>query len=460
MIAGRLAGRAAAPLYELVTGRRPWTEYRRRRELQWRAPDELEALALARLRPLLAHAAAHVPYYRDTFARAGVHPDDVRTVADLARLPVTGRAQLRAGFSAAVTADNLPASRRFRTETSGSTGLPFEFYTDRADVDRRQGSFMLFWEWAGAPVSDGVTHIVVSLRPAATVDGGSPWVERGRRLLLGQHTLRVSGLESSPAELAARLREVPSRTDYLLWGLPSSIARLAVELLARGGELPSPPRVIVASGETLVPTDVQAMSHAFRCPIVNHYSAYEVLHLAQSCPDHRALLHVDATRAIVRVLREDATDAGPGEAGRLVLTDLGNWVMPLINYDIGDRARLGPPCLCGRGFPTLEVVEGRLGEAIRTPGGRVVSPTVLGWFLTHVCHALPDIWEFQAVQTAPDALVLLVVPTPRLTAESAHGIERALAEFLGGGMRVTVETVDRIATEASGKRLLIRSLGA
>jgi hypothetical protein len=139
-----------------------------------------------------------------------------------------------------VTADNLPASRRFRTETSGSTGLPFEFYTDRADIDARLGSFMLFWEWAGTPAWEGVTHVVVSLRPAATVDGRSMWVERARQLFLGQRMLRVSGLEASPVELAARLRELPRGTDYLLWGLPSSIARLGARLLASEAVLQRP----------------------------------------------------------------------------------------------------------------------------------------------------------------------------------------------------------------------------
>jgi phenylacetate-coenzyme A ligase PaaK-like adenylate-forming protein len=190
---------------------------------------------------------------------------------------------------------------------------------------------------------------------------------------------------------------------------------------------------------------------------VNHYSAYEVLHLAQTCPANHALLHVDPTRAIARVVRDDGRDAAPGESGRLVLTDLGNWVMPFVNYDIGDRARRGARCPCGRGFPTLEMVEGRLGETIRTPGGGSISPTILGWFLTHVCHALPDLWEFQAVQTAPDAVTLLVVPAPRFTADTARRLERALAEFLGGGMRVAVERVDHIASEPSGKRLIIRS---
>ena len=48
---------------------------------------------------------------------------------------------------------------------------------------------MLFWEWAGTPPWDGVVHVVVSLRPAATIDGHSRWVARARRLFLGQRTV-------------------------------------------------------------------------------------------------------------------------------------------------------------------------------------------------------------------------------------------------------------------------------
>src|SRR5215217_5343287 len=105
---GWLVPRVLFPLYERLSGRRFWTELRRLRALQWRSPEELEARALRKLRPLLAHADAHVPYYRDLFRRAGVRPDDVRTVADLSRLPLTGKANLRANFPDAVVADNLP----------------------------------------------------------------------------------------------------------------------------------------------------------------------------------------------------------------------------------------------------------------------------------------------------------------------------------------------------------------
>ena len=451
----RLAPRIFVPLYERLSGRRPWTELRRLRELQWRAPEELEARALAKLRPLLAHAYVHVPYYRELFARAGLRPEDIGTVSDLARLPLTGKAELRAGFPLRVVADDAPARQRWLARTSGSAGLPFEFYGDRAASDVWLASYLFFREWAGVVVP--TTFYVASPSHLAANPRASPWIKLARRIVLGERVVHLSGIDLGAARFAARLRRVVTKSGYAIWGWPAYLARLGAELLEAGIELSSYPRGVVTYGESLTETDARVIERAFQCRVANHYSSWEILHLAQTCPDNPRLLHVNSERAIVRVVREDGSPAAVGEPGRVVITDLANRVMPFINYDIGDRAQAGAPCPCGRGFPTLMGLEGRVGELIRTPGGKTLSPVALGWLLTHAHRALPYIWEYQAVQTAADALVLRIVPTDRFTREVALEIEHALIALLGSDITVKVEAVDHIAVEPSGKRLIIKS---
>jgi phenylacetate-CoA ligase len=169
---------------------------------------------------------------------------------------------------------------------------------------------------------------------------------------------------------------------------------------------------------------------------------------------------VNSERAIVRIVRDDGSSAPPGERGRVLLTDLSNFVMPFINYDIGDLAVMGPPCPCGRGFPTLRSLEGRVGETISTPAGKVVAPGALERLLTFVCQIVPYIWEYQAVQVAADAVVLRVVPTPKFSEEFARKLRRDLEEFMGPGVTVVIEPVDHILLEPSGKRLIIKPLGS
>jgi len=90
-----LVPRVVAPLAEGL--RLPvWTTERRLGELQWRSPEELEERGLSRLRSLLAHAAHHVPHYRELLA--GVDPRDIKATADLARVPITAKASCGRAF--------------------------------------------------------------------------------------------------------------------------------------------------------------------------------------------------------------------------------------------------------------------------------------------------------------------------------------------------------------------------
>ncbi|HEY7727907.1 MAG TPA: hypothetical protein VID50_05590, partial [Candidatus Eisenbacteria bacterium] len=140
------------PLYERLTGRRPWTEALRLRELQWRPREELESRMLLRLRAVLRHAATRVPYYRDLFGRMGIGPDDVTTASALSWLPIVTKSELRAHFPERTLAEGVPASRRWKTSTSGSTGVPFEFYADREGMDSWLASHLFFLDWIGAAI--------------------------------------------------------------------------------------------------------------------------------------------------------------------------------------------------------------------------------------------------------------------------------------------------------------------
>jgi phenylacetate-CoA ligase len=435
-----------------------WTEVCRLRELQWRPTAELEARALERLRALLAHATMHVPYYRDLFQRAAIGPDDMRILSDLSHLPVTTKAELRADFPVRTTADNLPVSQRHAMLTSGSTGLPFEFYWDRSCADALLGAYLFSLEWAGAALWD--TRITIA-NPAyfyTNMAPSSPLRQLARRILLGEQSVNLPANELTTTQFRALVTRLPRRGRYFIRGYPSAIAHLAAQLCDEGATFRSYPTVVISYAETLTPANAASISRAFRCEVVNYYSSWEVPQMAQTCPDNPELLHVYSERVLLRVVRPDGTTASPGESGRVIVTDLGNYVMPLINYFIGDHAVAGPLCPCGRGFPTLASIEGRSIEVIQTPQGRQINGVVLGRFLISIADVIPYIWEYQAIQNAPDKVTLRVVPTTCFTPEFAKTLRAELEAFLGPGVGVAIEPVDRIPLEPSGKRLIIKSL--
>jgi phenylacetate-CoA ligase len=239
-------------------------------------------------------------------------------------------------------------------------------------------------------------------------------------------------------------------------GCPSAIAHFDGRLLEAGATLPTYPQTVITYVETLTPTNAMALSKALRCRVSNYYSTWDAPHIAQTCPDHPRLPHVASDRVVVRVVRADGAEADPGESGLVVVTDLSNHVMPFINYLIGDDAVAGGPCPCGRGFPTLATIEGRTTEVLRTPSGKQVSGIVLGNYLTFEVGVIPFVWEYQAIQQAPEAVTVRVVPTPRFTEPFGKRLREAVETFLGPGVAVSLELVERIAVEPSGKRLIIK----
>ena len=107
---------------------------------------------------------------------------------------------------------------------------------------------------------------------------------------------------------------------------------------------------------------------AWGVPLSDMYSGREVGYLALQCPQHDHY-HVMSEGNFLEVLGDDGRPCQPGETGRVVVTTLHNYVMPLIRYEIGDFAEVGEPCPCGRGLPVLTRILGRQQNMLTLPTG-------------------------------------------------------------------------------------------
>jgi phenylacetate-CoA ligase len=254
--------------------------------------------------------------------------------------------------------------------------------------------------------------------------------------LTGSTSCYLSALDVTVASFCRALDGV---SGYYLQGYPSYIARLARELEGRALRLRAHPKVVITDSETLTPPEAQQIASAFRCPV------------------NLEVLHVNSEAIILEIVKEDGRPAPLGERGRVVITDLHNYVMPFIRYDIGDTAIAGEPCPCGRGLPTLQGLEGRSSEHIRTPMGKIITPGILGAIIFRQQGFLSYVAEYQAIQTTSDAVMLKVVPNQRFNHDTEDALHAALGRLLGHDMRVSLDLVDQIPREDNGKRLIIKS---
>ena len=173
--------------------------------------------------------------------------------------------------------------------------------------------------------------------------------------------------------------------------------------------------------------------------------------MAVQCPETEQY-HVQAESVLVEVIDDDGRWCEPGEIGRVVVTTLHNFAMPLIRYDIGDYAEVGEPCPCGRGLPVLRRIVGRQRNMAILPDGRVVWPCMNSQVLiSGKIDSLSEMRQFQVIQIEPDTVEFrLVMPRPFSPAEEPM-VAALVSDAFGWPMRVRFCYVDHIERGPGGK---------
>ena len=402
--------------------------------------ERVEAFQAAHVRRLVRHAYANVPYYRRVFDRAGLSPADVRSLADLAGLPLTSKLDLRATPVRDLLAAGLEPDRLIEQRTSGSTGQRLVVYRSWLEVRVHHLFRLRALADAGLRPRDRMAH--VGLRhPAHARDHKAI----GRVLTAAGFGRRAHvDLFATPEEQVLRLREL--RPDVLS-GYPGALGRLAAHLLDAGID-DIRPRLVLVGAEVLTPPLRRAIESAFAAPVADLYGSHEFNLLGWECPLTGAM-HLPDDSLGIEVL-VDGRPARAGETGEVVVTALHLRAMPLIRYRLGDLATRGEaPCACGAPWSTLRAVQGRTVDWIHLPDGRVLHP----YRLTQEAfqgRSMP-VRQYQLAQPAPDQLVLRLVVPPDAPTGAIAAAEAAVRELLGPAVRFTVELVPEIRPEANGK---------
>jgi phenylacetate-CoA ligase len=403
---------------------------RQLRESQWLPAADLRRLQLERLNATLA-AAAEAPFYRER----GMNVGSLTGVDGLGDLPVLTKEEVRQAGRRLVSARH--AGRRLEEiHTGGTTGTPLTIYCDRPTLQRNYAFFTRFREWAG--VGPGSRVATFAGRILVPPGAGPPYWRRNR----ASNTLLFSSYHIGPSTLDAYIEALAGFAPDLIDSYPSSIEAVARHLLRRP-EVQIRPRAVITSSETLFPEARRAIETAFGCPVFDHYGSAEMAALVTQC--EAGSYHVNPEFGVVEVLRQGAP-VGPGERGEIVATGFINPVMPLVRYATGDSAIMGAgECPCGRAFPILERIEGRMDDVIVTPEGHLVGR------LDPIFKAVSSLHETRIVQDAPDHVRVEVVVIGELSAAERQALLDGLRARLGPTMRIDLDRKSCLERTARGK---------
>ena len=422
--------------------RRLLNVYRNKTFMLGRSSEELMDIQRLRLTEILQHAAAHVPFYRERLRLAGFgNASDVR--ADLLPyVPVLKREDLQLSHED-LRAQNWPAERVIENSSGGSTGTPVSVWQDQAYRDE-----LLATAW----ISDAMQGWRFGDRVAML--WGSP-KDRGRfRSMKSRFLMRARRVKLYDAFAMGRdtmeqyHRELQGYRPHVLIGYASALALYAEYLIDLGRRPAYPLTSVISSAESLSDDQRSVIQSCFRVPVFDRYGSREVGCIGSECL-HRSGLHLHPLDHVVEVV--DALTGAPvvGRPGRVLVTSLNNFVMPLIRYEIGDLAVMGKgECPCGLHGPMLQTVVGRISDFIQSPSGRQVH----GEYFTHAFYGLKSVRQFQFVQKSRTDFVLRIVTTPEFRSDDLDRILAETEKALGSDAKLSIEFPRAIAPSLSGKQ--------
>jgi phenylacetate-CoA ligase len=177
------------------------------------------------------------------------------------------------------------------------------------------------------------------------------------------------------------------------------------------------------------------------------YTTNEVGYVALQCPIS-GLYHVQSENVLVEVIADSGQPCTAGETGRVVVTSLHNFAMPLIRYDLGDYATVGGPCSCGRTLPTLERIIGRTRNMLKLPGGRTIWPG----FPMDTLVRLDAILELRMIQHSLEEIEIELVLARALTPTEETTLADAVRTRLRHPFHIRLTPVERIERGPGHKR--------
>jgi phenylacetate-CoA ligase len=403
-------------------------------ESQWWSEPELREYQAAKLRMVVASAARHVPFYRDRIRRLGLDLDRLDFPDAIAKLPLITKADVRAGGRSLVS--ERKRGPLFSGSTSGTTATPLTLLQDLPAINRENAFLWRQLAWAGLRRGERRAWIRGDMIVPARQEEPPFW-----RLDRADNMLMLSSYHLSEAAAPAYLEALARFDPVVIQAYPSSIGFLAAWMLGAGaGYGGRSLRGIVTSSETLSEARRGEIERAFGCRVFDWYGQFERVAAIGTC--ERGRYHLLSDYSFVELL-----PAGE-DVFELVGTGFGNLAMPLIRYRCGDLVRpasANARCACGRAFPLIEQVFGRMDDAVRTTDGRSIGR------LDHIFKGVEGILEAQIRQDRLDAVTILVVPAPGTRGRTMDRLLGNARERLGERVAIEVRPVESIPRTRNGK---------
>ncbi|MBO6881249.1 CoF synthetase [Winogradskyella sp.] len=376
---------------------------------------------------IIKHAVETTPYYGNF--------NDAKTISDF---PVIRKTTIQDNFEQ-FQSYKFKDADNFKVSTSGSTGVPFFLYQNKGKRNRNHADIIYFFNAASFEIGNRLYELEV-------------WRghnEKGKLKAWLQNAVQfdISRLTDERIEAFLSLIKKDRQSKKTMLGFASSYEMIA-QYLERNNIFLKDTGIIaaIANSEYLNPYTKETLGKHLDTQVLSRYSSEEVGMIAQQTlqsPNNFVINHASYHVEILNL--DNDKPVKPGEFGRIVVTDLFNYAMPIIRYDTGDIAKLA---LNEDGVEVLEQIEGRKMDVIHDSKGNIVSSFVVYTKFYNYYHLLKQYQFIQQGEKEYEVKLNLQGENFEFEDELINSIK---SDF-GSDANVVITYVDEIPPLSSGKR--------
>ena len=407
--------------------------------------EQLRDLQFRELRSLIEHADRNVPYYRRVFKEAGFRPGDLKSIADLTRLPTIDKRTVQEHHGEFL-AGNYRRKLLISGKTGGTTGSSLKLKMDTRLIHLEKAFIMRQYRWAGFPRKMGrCACLRGDVIVPAEVKKPPYW-----RYDAWNREMWYSSFHLAEETAAHYIEGLEKFDPHSIFAFPSAIFALSRLIL----EIGIKPRLfslkgIITSSEFFPEYQKEIVRKAFGSGVFDYYGQFERVTFIGTC--EYGNYHIFPDYGITELL--PAGSDGEDTAFQLVGTGFLNRAMPLIRYLTGDTIvpdESTSTCGCGRHFQRIKSIHGRMDDLLLTPDGRRV-------ILVHAFKNARGIRCAQILQEVIDKITVKVVREPGYTDADDAGIIKSISERVGSGVQIDIRQVNQIPLEKNGKFKMVIS---
>jgi len=443
---GKLLRKALLLYLNARYGDKHWYRYYQElKEIQWWSKEQLEALQLERLKALLKHAYQNVPYYHRKFTEAKLRPDDIRTLADLTKLPVLTKRDIREN-RAELVARNLPSRQIINMETSGSTGEALRFLVTYESLNRGSAAAHLAYFWGGYEHGDKMVHLWYFPADKSAMQGLS------RKISLRLFpNFNIDVFDMSESKMDRFARQLARYKPKLIVSYTSALYLFARYLKYRGiYNVKS--EAVVTEAHKLFPEQRELIEEVFGCKVFDLYGSREMSTIAGECHQHNGY-HIFTPNVVLEFVK-DGQPVSPGETGEIIATNLHNYALPFIRYKSEDLGVLSDrKCQCGRGLPLMQDMTGRINDMLIGSDGKYISGHIFFAIIRNKWWAR----QFQVNQDKDRNITLKIVAEPHPAESELESIKQNIQQKFGDEIKIDVALVSSIKSTRTGKFRFVMS---